>query len=258
MNHKIVRLSNPSIAAPLFDGWQETLIWSCLQDVMGDIYADSDENPVSAMALIGDFCFFAGEPDPALVLYKPESCTSDFVIMTPQSEAWAKLIESCYQEKAKQVTRYAIKKEQDIFDQNMLQEVVKGLPAEYTMKMLEEDCFKRCKEQEWCRDWVSQYANYEEYKQHGLGVVLLKEDEIVSGASSYTVYLGGIEIQIDTKEEYRRKGLARICGAKLILECLKRNLYPSWDAQNKGSVALAETLGYHFDHEYIAYDIIGW
>lgn len=76
--------------------------------------------------------------------------------------------------------------------------------------------------------------------------------------SSYSGYHGGIEIEIDTKEEYQRKGLAYICGAKLILECLERGWYPSWDAQNKWSVALTEKLGYHFDYEYEAYEIWGY
>ena len=67
--------------------------------------------------------------------------------------------------------------------------------------------------------------------------------------------LGFKEIQIDTKEEYRRKGLALICGAKLIIECLNKELYPSWDAQNMESVKLSEKLGYHFDKEYTAYEI---
>ena len=78
---------------------------------------------------------------------------------------------------------------------------------------------------------------------------------MVSGASSYSRYKNGIEIEIDTKAEFRQKGLAYACGAKLILECLSRNLYPSWDAQNKISVALAEKLGYHYDHEYTAYEV---
>ena len=49
--------------------------------------------------------------------------------------------------------------------------------------------------------------------------------------------------ETDTREDHRRKGLAYACGAKLILECLERELYPSWDAQNMWSVALAEKLG---------------
>lgn len=81
------------------------------------------------------------------------------------------------------------------------------------------------------------------------------DDQLAAGASSYSVYSQGIEIEIDTKEEYRRRGYATICGAKLIMECLKRDLYPSWDAQNKNSVALAEKLGYHYSHAYTAYEV---
>ncbi len=47
----------------LFEGWQETLIWSCLQGVMGHIYIKDTEHPVSAVAVLGDFCFLAGVPD---------------------------------------------------------------------------------------------------------------------------------------------------------------------------------------------------
>lgn len=213
------------------------------------------KNPKSVEALLGDFCFFSGEPSRELVMYKPEWCKQDFIIMVPQNEAWATLIEECYREKSKKVTRYAIKKEPDVFDKAFLQDVVSKLPNDYEMKMMDEKLFLHCKEIGWCRDLVSQYSNYEIYCKHGLGAIILKDGEPVSGASSYSSYQGGIEIEIDTKEEYRRKGLAFICGAKLILECLERGWYPSWDAQNKWSVALAEKLGYHFDHEYVAYEI---
>ncbi|MCR5466821.1 MAG: GNAT family N-acetyltransferase [Lachnospiraceae bacterium] len=43
----------------------------------------------------------------------------------------------------------------------------------------------------------------------------------------------------------------------LILRCLAEGLYPSWDAQNRISVHLAEKLGYEFDHEYTAYEMKG-
>lgn len=78
----------------------------------------------------------------------------------------------------------------------------------------------------------------------------------MSGASSYTFYRDGIEVEIDTREDERRKGLALACGAKLILECLARKLYPSWDAHNSGSLALAEKLGYRFDKEYPTYEFV--
>lgn len=83
----------------------------------------------------------------------------------------------------------------------------------------------------------------------------MKNGELVSGASSYDFYKGGIEVEIDTRKDERQKGLALVCGAKLIMECLEQNLYPSWDAHNKGSLALVEKLGYKFDTEYADYEI---
>ena len=65
----------------------------------------------------------------------------------------------------------------------------------------------------------------------------------------------GIEIEVDTVEEERRKHLATAVCAALILRCLREGLYPSWDAQNLNSVRLSEKFGYVFDHEYTAYEV---
>lgn len=240
----------------IFEAWEETLIWSCIEGVMGEIYANANED--AAMALLGDFAFFAGKPCEELVRLKPESSKQDFIIMVPQSEEWAKLIEKCYGEKAKRVTRYAVKKEKNIFDIEKLKQAVSSLPNGYELKLLCEEEYHMCQKNEWSKDLVSQYKDYDMYKSLGLGAVVLMDGDVVAGASSYSTYKEGIEIEIDTREDHRRKGLAYACGAKLILECLDRGLYPSWDAQNKWSVALAKKLGYHFSHEYVAYEIMGW
>lgn len=259
----IYKLENTDMAAELFAGWEETIIWSCLQKIMGEIYVDDPECPKSAMAILGDFCFFAGVENRELVLYKPDSASAHrrkahFIIMIPQSTAWHPLIEQCYEGRVKKVVRYAMKKEPEVFQQERLQAIVQSLPSEYRMRMMDEEAYEMCRTQEWSKDLVSQYKAYEMYHKLGLGVVIMKQDELAAGASSYSTYGQGIEIEIDTKEEFRRRGLATVCGAKLILECLNRKLYPSWDAQNLWSVALAEKLGYHFDHEYPAYEIWGY
>jgi len=195
----------PEDVKRLFEEWNETLIWSCLQGTMGELYVDSSQTVNSAMAILGDFCFFAGKVSKELVLFKPESCKQDFIIMIPENEAWAEMIETCYGEKAKKIVRYAIKKEKDVFDKKMLQKAAEQLPQEYTMQKVTKELFRQCKNTPWCHDLVSQYPDYETYQKHGLGVVILKGNEIVSGASSYSDYLDGIEIEIDTREEYRRK-----------------------------------------------------
>lgn len=251
----ICNVENRENTKHIFANWDETIIWSCLQGVMGHIYADDRENPSSAMAILGDFCFYAGCPSRELAAFKPEWCHQDFIIAVPRNQEWAEVIEKYYGDRAKKVTRYAMKKEKHIFDKDALNRVVARLSPEYTLHPVDEGIFHDCKKADWSKDFVSQFPDWETYQRVGLGVVIKRDGCIVSGASSYSAYAGGIEIEIDTKQEYRRKGLALISGAKLILQCLDRGLYPSWDAQNMWSVSLAEKLGYHFHYEYDAYEI---
>lgn len=254
----IVKAVDAKKTEHLFDDWQETVIWSCLQGVMGRLYANSLENPESVMAILGDFCYFAGKPNAELVSFKPQWCTQDFMIMVPQNAAWAELIESCMGERAKKTKRYAIKKEPGIFDKEKLQGIVDTLPQEYTLRMIDEELYRKCLDMEWSRDFVSNFRDYEMFRELALGAVVLKDGELAAGASSYSAYRGGIEVEIVTKESYRRRGLAAVCGAKLILECEKRGIYPSWDARTMWSVNLARKLGYHYSHEYDVYEIYGY
>lgn len=254
----IVEISDKSILEPLFSGWEETMIWSCLQGIMGRAYGNDGEKPQSAQVVLGDFCFFSGKPDKELIRNKPSGRKSDFIIMVPRDSQWASAIEEVWQSQAKKMTRYAIKKNPSGFDREYLEKIVEQLPAPFSLRMIDRELYDQIMAESWSRDLCSQFDGYEDYKKRGLGAAVLVEGQVISGASSYTVYNGGIEIEIDTRADYRRRGAALACGAKLILECLNRGLYPSWDAQNRGSVALSEKLGYTFDYEYIVYEIRGY
>lgn len=253
----IYEITDGRIVSGLFGAWEETMIFSCLQGVMGYLCVDSPDHPRSAAAMLGDFAFFAGEPNAELAAYCPAWRNKHIMLAVPQNEGWRQTILQCYGERAWQVERYALKKEPDVFDAVMLEQAVASLPLGYELCMMDENCYRDCLDEDWSADLVSQFPSYEAYRALGLGVVIRKDHRIVAGASSYSRYREGIEIEIDTKEEYRRKGLAYVCGAKLISECLKRNLYPSWDAQNPVSLHLAEKLGYHYSHTYTAIEVYG-
>lgn len=233
----------------LFDGWEETLIYSCLQQVMGGVFVTEPERPESACAYVGCFAFYAGKPDPALVRQKPEG----FVIMIPADDAWAKLIEACFPH-ANRVTRYAIQKH-TVFDRAHLHELTQQLPRGYVLAPIDGSLYDLCLMHPQTEDFVSSFAGKEDFLRKGRGVVVLKDGRIVAGASSYTRYREGIEIEVDTLPEERRKHLATAACAQLILNCLDEGLYPSWDAQNLNSVHLAEKLGYRFSHTYTAYEV---
>lgn len=243
------------IITPIFDSWKETLLWSCFQGYMGNAWVDDIQNPKSAQIITGDFCFYAGVPNIELVKNIPEYYPSECILMIPQNDEWRNLIEQEYKDNCSRFMRYAIKKEPDIFDIEKLHSYIEKLPSEYSIRKIDEKIYNKVKTEEWSKDLCSQFPTCNDYEKNGLGFVVLHNGKVVCGASSYTVYDKGIEIEIDTKKEYRRKGLALVCASKLILECLDRELYPCWDAANKESVALAEKLGYHFDKEYATYSI---
>ena len=245
----VYELEDTSKVETIFGGWEETLIYSCLQKVMGKIYVTDTEEPKSAFAFVGCFGFFAGEPDNELVQSKPEG----FAILVPENESWASLIEECFPT-AKRITRYAIKKDTH-FDIASLEKNVNMLPEGYEIKAIDSELYDKCLEQSFSRDFVSSFETKERFLEMGRGMVILKDGNVVAGASSYTRYKEGIEIEVDTAESERRKHLATIVCPALILRCLEEGLYPSWDAMNMNSVRLSEKLGYEFDHEYVAYEV---
>ncbi len=238
---------------PLFKSAAGALVLSCLQGYMGKGYVKDVTKPDCAQLVVGDFCFFGGKPDIDLVKHIPEEFTSEFILMISSSLAWEGMIEQVWGNKAEKLKRFAIKKEGDIFDRQKLQAYIDGLSAQYELCMIGKKEYEMIMKEEWARDLCSVFSDYEEYEKIGIGAVILHNGKIAAGASSYAVYQEGIEIEIDTKESFRQKGLATVCGAKLILECLNKGLYPSWDAHDLRSVALAEKLGYHLDKPYTTY-----
>ncbi len=184
----IYELTDTSKVNHLFEGWKETMIYSCLQNVMGKIFVTDPDSPVSAMAYVGCFAFYAGLPDNELVRHKPDG----FVIMTPQNEKWAECIEACFPD-AKKISRYAIKKDTR-FDKDLLHKMIDRLPEGYELKGIDENIYDMCLSDSVIRDFVSSFESKEKYLDIGRGVVVVRSGRIVAGASSYTRYNEGIEI----------------------------------------------------------------
>ncbi len=239
-------------AAALFKGWEEALIWSCLQGYMGTLITDDESDPKSAIIDNGDFCFCAGRPSEKLL---QSISGKGFKLIAPSNEAWQTLIECVFKDKAKKIWRYAIKKEPDVFDEEKLKSYVASLDRGYELRLFDREIFEFAQSESWSADLCAQFKDYQAYQNCAFGVAILHGGKLVSGASPYGIYRNGIEIEIDTKPEYRGKGLATVCGAQLILECLSKNLYPSWDAHDLRSVHLAEKLGYHLSHPYVTYEV---
>lgn len=234
-------------AAPLFFGWEETMIKTCLQGHMGQVQTDGRNPPESALCAVGDFCFLAGAPNPDLLRQGIRP------ILVPQTPEWGKVIQAVFGPRARPFFRYAMRKEPETFRPAQLAAYAAALPEGVTLSPLLLEHYPTLMDQNWSKDLCGNFLNGPDFVQRGLGVIALRDGTPVAGAASYTIYTGGIEIEIDTRPDQRRQGLALACGARLILECMERRLYPSWDAHNLRSVALAGKLGYRVSHPYTAY-----
>lgn len=229
----------------LFQGWKSPMVQACLQGHMGRLICRGEG---SALASIGDFCFLAGAPCAELVE------RADAPILVPDGEGWRRIIEEVLGREAVPFTRYATRHAPERFDCDRLICLTKALPQGFALHPIGREMYFTLLEEEWARDLCGCFGDASGFLEQGLGfVVTLGGNLPVAGVSSYAVCDGAIEIEIDTRPDFRRLGLAAACGARLVLECLGRGLYPGWDAHNEQSLALAEKLGYQLDRPYTAY-----
>ena len=129
--------------------------------------------PEAAKAVLGDFVFLAGKPSEELLLYQPP-CKAEkkeeFQILVPRDADWENLIKKVYGSRAERITRYAIQKEPDAWDgkgRERLQEMVSALPEGYELRLIDQELYDQCRQQEWSRDLVSQFPDYETYQKWG-------------------------------------------------------------------------------------------
>jgi hypothetical protein len=248
-----------ALVAPLFAGWPECMLRAVLDGEMGEAYAN--DSHTAALLYVADFGFLAGDASAAeagaLAALLPEGHRGGARFWTPRDAAWAGVIERTLGARARKAQRYAIRKDVHHFDEAGLRALAGALPGGYALRAIDGVLYRKALAEEWSRDLVAQFAGEADFLARGLGVVALLGEEIVAGASSYVVFHGGIEVEIDTRRDQRRRGLAAACGAQLLLTCFARGLYPSWDAHNTASVALAEKLGYVFDRSYTVYAVDG-
>jgi GNAT superfamily N-acetyltransferase len=97
------------------------------------------------------------------------------------------------------------------------------------------------------------WPDREAFLERGVGLAIEQEGRIVSGASSFTLGGGKLEIGVATHPDFRRRGLGFAVSAAMIGHCLDEGLLPCWDAATAPSAFLGEKLGFVDPEPYEAY-----
>ncbi|WP_432663434.1 GNAT family N-acetyltransferase [Wukongibacter baidiensis] len=99
---------------------------------------------------------------------------------------------------------------------------------------------------------ISFWGTIDNFIENGFGFILLDKEKIVAQCISASVENGEAEIDIETDDSYRGKGIARFMASCLIDECMKRCYIPKWDCAvgNIPSRKLADKLGFEKVAEY--------
>ncbi|MDT0121580.1 GNAT family N-acetyltransferase [Paenibacillus sp. RRE4] len=234
-----------------------TVLFASIEGNIGRAWIDSKKEPTYSVIIAGDFAFLLGSVEALKEVDVPlwfvlEECRGKIIITNEFS--WISLLSQHYSDSFQKFNRYSFKKESN-FQIEQLKENIKMIDTAFKIVPIDEHIYPMVLQDPFMADCCCFFSSLEEFMQHGIGFVILKDNQIIAGASSYTYHEGCIEVTIGTHPLYRRQGLALACASRLILECLSRNIHPNWEAANIESVALAEKLGYKLEKEYEVYSI---
>jgi len=232
--------------APLF---AETIVCRGMIEAglsgMGRAWTDNPAHPRSAMMAVGDFLLCAGvcgrEAVHQLRAWLREN--REWLVIAPQ--AWQEHI-GPHEEHWRYAFDHAVQPKDE-----QLRDILRALPEGMSFQRIDGHWYDTCLREEWSRDFVSLFTR-EEYERIGLGVLLMREGSPVAGASSYAVYPGGIEVQVQTRDGMEGRGYATLAAARLILLAHARGMRATWEAHNVASARIANKLGYRCAGAYTA------
>ena len=245
------------LVAPLFEGIDDSMVIACLQGYMGDVYVKTLERPGAALIVSGEYSFFGGDPDSddaayiARHIFDVIETGATTGIFADDKPAWETTLVAVAENNPQPVPRYGIVQKDYDFDQVRLVAFIGSLPEGFILAPFGEAIYRQAMAENWSREFCETFSSVEDYLKRGFGYAVLADGELVSGASTMTVYDGGAEMQVATREDHRRKGLGLSCAAALIKECVRRMMRPCWDAANPASMEMALKLGYEYKGEYI-------
>ncbi|MBR1863830.1 MAG: GNAT family N-acetyltransferase [Ruminococcus sp.] len=238
--------SSRSDISPLFAGFEDSVLYSYFEGRFGRGFCN--EERTAGAVVCGSFYFAAGDVCAAGEVLELAGGDSKAVFM-PCGEGW---LSALIERDSSLAVSPRFRTGCGNLDIKSLKSLRDIIGAEYEIKSFDRDLLRQAVAQSWSEPFLENFAGPQDFMDRGFGVAAIKDGELVCGASSYTLYSKGAEVEIACREDHRRRGLATAVGAAFILECLRRGLRPHWDAGNMISLKIAQRLGFELKEEYLS------
>lgn len=231
----------------LFFGMKDGVLRAALNG-KGKIFADNAENPCSAAAIIGGYCFFAGRPDILIASYIP----ADREVTVEASTEWYNMLRELFDGRTKPFVRYETKKI-SWFNVKRLMKEVKKLPDGLEIFEIGEKEFSALKTSDFAGSALELFENIEEFKKSSFGFAVKSEKTAVAAAVCLASFDGGAVLCPLANKGFE-EALPAV-SALFIMDCIRRGLYPYFTADDKEQLKLAQSLGYVYRTAKVCYRI---
>jgi len=210
---------------------------------MGHTFVDNLLTPSAYRITTGPFWYLAGDAQ-STGAYEMLKGFPAYTLLQPCASDWMELAQEIYGDRLIPFDRYSFSTEGLSLDH--VARICNGSKYQGRIVPINIDlasCLGKMPEPYF---EISDFDSAQDFIQRGIGFAALDGETAMGVAYSSLVCSTGIEVSIYVEEPHRQQGLATALGSRLVLECLRQNLRPNWDAANPESCKLAKKLGFIF------------
>ena len=216
----------------------------------GFVLADNAEQPNVALSFLSGCILYGGDANHSLARDLVRSMEVQPGILS-YPENWAALIKDEYKEKAKLETRYYLPF--DSLDKERLLSIDLSTNNGYRIERINEQLAEKLKDEIGEEYQIYHYLSLRDFAEKGCGFCITNGNEICSAAAAFLRSGNKIQVQVNTKQQYRHQRMATKTSACMLRYCLENGITADWDAANTHSRDLAYKLGYT---KCISYEVI--
>jgi GNAT superfamily N-acetyltransferase len=221
-----------------------------IEGQMGKAFVDDNTHPSSYRITVGPFWYFAGEAHGPGGYHMMKEFPK-YNLLMPSPSDWIALAKEVYGQHLQPFTRYSFSASS--LSTEHLASCLKNSGYHSRVFPIDAEIATQLASQPESYLELADFDSVQDFIERGIGYTILDGQKVMGVAYSSLVCSTGIEVSVFVDESYRQKGVATALSSKLLMECLKLNLRPNWDAANPESCKLAKRLGFSFVEAYASY-----